>query len=80
MTEQEIKKTAKLMEEGKLDLKEWLEQDIDKRMKEAGFMKQETPTQKNQKETTPVSGTVTFLKGESAKKAERHYQNKKDKE
>lgn len=79
MTEQEIKETAKLMEEGKLDLKDWLEKTIDRRMREAGStpITKETQTQQG---TTPISGTITFLKGDSAKKAREFYQRKKDKE
>jgi len=70
MTQKEIKQTARLMEEGKLDLKEWLEKRIDEDMKRLGFTKIETTTpHKNEQVSSPVSGTITFLKGVSAKKA-----------
>lgn len=70
MTQKEIKQTARLMEEGKLDLKEWLEKRIDEDMKSLGFTKIETTTpHKNEQVNSPVLGTITFLNGESAKRA-----------
>ena len=65
--------------EKKESLKDWLDNLVDQRMKEAGFTVQTTPTRKPQQEATPVKGTITFLKGTSAKKAEEHFQNRKDK-
>ena len=65
--------------EKKENLKGWLDNLVDQRMKEAGFTVQTTPTQKTPPETTPVNGTITFLKGTLAKKAEQHFQQQKDK-
>ena len=70
MTQKEIKQTARLMEEGKQNLKEWLDNLINERMKKLGLTIIETSTpHKNEQVNTPVSGTITFLKGDSAKKA-----------
>ena len=63
--------------EKKENLKGWLDNLVDQRMKEAGFTVQTTPTQKNQQEATPVKGTITFLKEKSAKKAKPHSQKPK---
>lgn len=61
------------------DLVDWLEKQLTKDMKELGFTLQTTPSQKQKtQENTPVSGTITFLKGDSAKKAMEFYQKKKE--
>lgn len=66
--------------EKKESLKDWLDNLVNQRMKEAGFTVQTTPTQTSPQEATPVKGTITFLKGELAKKVEEHFQNQKDKQ
>ena len=76
MTDQEIKETAKLMEEGKLDLVDWLETNLKERMKNLGFTLQMEEQEQN--EAAPFSGTITFLKGKSFEKAEKRYQKKKE--
>lgn len=79
MTEQEIKETAKLMEEGKLNLVDWLDNQLKEDMKNLGLDLQMTDYQtNNQNESIPISGTITFLKGESAKKAAERYRKKKE--
>ncbi len=78
MTDQEIKETAKLMEEGKLDLVDYFERTTDELMQSLGFTKQTDETEQN--EVAPISGTITFLKGNSFEKAEEHYRKKKGKE
>lgn len=75
MTEQEIKETTKLMEEGKRDLVDWLDNRIDELMEKLGFTPVEEP---EQKKDASVTGTITFLNGESAKKAAEYFKNKKD--
>ena len=75
MTQQEIEETAKLMEEGKLDLVDWVDNQLKERMESLGFtLITEEP---EQKEDAPVTGTITFLKGESAEKAAKYFKNKK---
>ena len=76
MTDQEIKETAKLMEEGKLDLVDWVDERLDELMRSLGFTKQTDETEQN--EVAPISGTITFLKGRSFEKAEERYQKKKE--
>ena len=62
------------------DLKAISNQIIDEAMKKAGFTLQETPTQKQKtQETTPISGKITFLKEESAKREAVLYQRTKEK-
>ena len=63
--------------EKKVNLKEWSDKVIDEAMKKAGFTPLTTPMEKNKQGVTPVSGTITFLKGESAKRAKEYYQKKK---
>ena len=65
--------------EKKETLKDWLERRMDEDMKSLGFTRQTTPTQKSQQGTTPIKGTITFLKGKSAKKAKGRSQRPKDK-
>ena len=65
--------------EKKENLKDWLDKLVNQRMNEAGFTVQTTPIQKNQQEATRLKGTITFLKGTLAKKAEQHFQQQKDK-
>ena len=65
--------------EKKESLKDWLDNLVDQRMKEAGFTVQTTPTQKTPQEATPVKGTITFLTDTLAKKVEAHFQHQKDK-
>ena len=59
-------------------LMDWLERTIDEGMKELGFTLQTTPTQTSQTEATPISGRITFLNGEPAKKAQQHFQQNKE--
>lgn len=49
------------------DLKEYLERDIDETMKKLGFTRISDFTEQDRRDS-PISGTVTFLKGESAKR------------
>ena len=64
-----------------IDLKEFVAKTTDEAMKKAGFTLQETPTQKQKtQETTPISGKITFLKEESAKREAVLYQRTKEKE
>lgn len=65
--------------EKKDSLKGWLDNLVNQRMKEAGFTVQTTPIQKNQQEATRLKGTITFLKGKSAKKAKLRSQKPKAK-
>lgn len=46
--------------------------------KEQDSTNQTTPTQTSQIEATPISGRITFLNGESAKKAQQHFQQNKE--
>lgn len=78
MTDQEIKETAKLMEEGNLDLVDYFERTSDELMQSLGFTKRMDETEQN--EVAPISGTITFLKGNSFEKAEEHYRKKQGKE
>ena len=64
--------------EKKASLKDWLERRMDEDMRSLGFTRQTTPTRKSQQETTPVRGIITFLKGESEKKAKEHFRKPKD--
>ena len=58
------------------DLKAYIERTTEERMRRLGFtLVWEEP---KQKEGMPVTGTITFLKGESAKKAAKYFQKKKD--
>ena len=56
------------------DLKEFIEKDISRRMKRLGMGKQ--MTLEEIQGSGPVSGTITFLNGESFKKAAKYFQNK----
>lgn len=56
------------------DLKEFIEQDISSRMKRLGMGEQ--MTLEEIQGTGPISGTITFLNGESFKKAAKYFQNK----
>lgn len=56
------------------DLKEFIEQDISSRMKRLGMGEQ--MTLEEIQDTGPISGTITFLNGESFKKAAKYFQNK----
>ena len=56
------------------DLKEFIEQDISSRMKRLGMGEQ--MTLEEIQGTGPISGIITFLKGESFKKAAKYFQNK----
>lgn len=56
------------------DLKEFIEQDISSRMKRLGMGEQMTLEEIQC--TGPISGTITFLNGESFKKAAKYFQNK----
>ena len=60
------------------NLVDYVNRRIDETMRELGFAPQTTPSQKKKtQETTPVSGTITFLKGDSAKRAKEFFQQKK---
>lgn len=65
--------------EEKENLVDWTDNFLKERMKSLGFNLQmiEHP-QKDEQGTTLVSGTITFLKGESAKKAKEHFQKMKE--
>ena len=56
------------------DLKEFIEKDISKRMERLGMGKQMTLEEIQGSDS--VSGTITFLNGESFKKAAKYFQNK----
>ena len=58
------------------DLKEWLEKRIKEDFERLGF-KLILP-EEEKKDDEPVTGIITFLKGESAKKAAEFYNKKKD--
>ena len=64
------------MKEQQEDLKVWLERRLDEAMRRAGF----TPLtqQEETKEATPITGRITFLSGESAKRAAARFQKQKD--
>lgn len=72
-----VNKTLEMEEEE--NLVDWTDNFLKERMKSHGFNLQMTDhPQKDEQGTTPVSGTITFLKGESAKKAKEHFRKKKD--
>ena len=57
------------------DLKEWLERRIKEDFERLGF--KEIESENEIKENKPITGTITFLKGESAKRAAAFYKNSK---
>ena len=54
------------------DLKEYIERTMDKMMAELGLEKIENDNNKDK----PITGTITFLKGESAKKAVEYFRKR----
>ena len=57
------------------DLKEFVEKSIDEMMKELGFKLIEPEKEKKEK---TITGTITFLKGESARKAAEFFNIKEE--
>lgn len=66
------------MEENKQeDLVDWIDNQFKELAKNLGFeLQMINHPQKKPQGTTPYSGTITFLKGDSAKKAREFYQKK----
>lgn len=64
------------MKEQQEDLKAYVERRLDEVMRGAGF----TPLtpQKETKEPTPITGRITFLKGEKVKQAREYFQKLMD--
>lgn len=61
------------------NLVDWTDNFLKERMKSLDFNLQMTDhPQKDEQGTTPVSGIITFLKGESAKKAKEYFQKMKE--
>jgi nucleoid-associated protein YejK len=54
------------------DLKEYIERTMDEMMAELGLEKIENDNNKDK----PITGTITFLKGESAKKAAEYFRKR----
>jgi hypothetical protein len=54
------------------DLKEYIERTMDEMMAELGLKKIENDNNKDK----PITGTITFLKGESAKKAVEYFRKR----
>lgn len=72
MTQEEIEKIAQKMVNGELNLVEWLEKRIEAVFCKLGFRlmtDEEWEEYKAKRQQGPVTGTITFLNGESAKKA-----------
>ena len=65
------------------DLKDWLERKWEEHFRKLGFRPmtdEEWEKHKAKQQKGNVTGTITFLKGESAKRAQAIYKKKKDEE
>lgn len=63
------------------DLKEWIERSMEEFAKETGLRlmtDEEWEEHKAKRKQGPVTGTITFLKGESAKRAAAFYKKKEE--
>ena len=63
------------------DLKEWFEKRMEEFAKETGLRlmtDEEWDEYKAKQKRAPVTGTITFLKGDSAKKAAAMFKNRKN--
>lgn len=79
MTQEEIKEIAQKMDKGELNLVEWLDKRIEEDFRKLGFRPmtdKEWEEHKAKRQQAPVTGTITFLKGESAKKAKSFFEKK----
>lgn len=81
MTQEEIEEIVQKMENGELNLVEWLEKRIDEDFRKFGFRPmtdEEWEEHKAKRQQAHVTGTITFLKGESAKKAVALFKKKEE--
>ena len=81
MTKEEIKEVAQKMENGELNLVEWLDKHINEEFSKLGFRPmtdEEWEAFKAKRQHGKVTGTITFLKGDSAKRAAAMLKNKKN--
>ena len=79
MTQEEIEEIAQKMENGALNLVEWLEKRIDEDFRKLGFRPmtdEEWEEHKAKRKQGHVIGTITFLNGESARKAAERFKKK----
>lgn len=76
---EKIKEIAQKMENGELDLVEWLDKQFEEHFRKLGLRPmtdEEWEEYKAKRQQAPVTGTITFLKGESAKKAAERFKKK----
>jgi len=80
MKQKEIEEKAQKMAKGERNLVEWLDKLVEDRLRELGLRPmtdEEWEEHKAKRQQAPVTGTITFLKGESAKKWLRLYLKRK---
>lgn len=81
MKQKEIEEKAQKMAKGERNLVEWLDKLVEDRLRELGLRPmtdEEWEEHKAKRQQAPVTGTITFLKGEFAKKAVALFKKKEE--